>query len=283
MSDRRSPPSSKQQQQEQQKGKALERPPQQRQSQQQQQTTAPEQAAYNPSPAFYPLSIPRPEYRGSYERPAGSSRRPYDAVLDASPPPSSVLTDSMRGSRPSPSSAPFSTYGMPITPDIPVSYSSSGSSTSSQRAELPSRHARKTSRADQQPYPSPSTRAAMTSSYGFAGAGEGEEASHQQSYPSSSRHAHRGEPDRRQKPSLQGFAGTRSGWKYRLVVVQHPTRARMCGFGDKVSWYLSLLLSAANLDLSSLLRTQDRRPLSPTLIVKLIITDERTGEEISPW
>ncbi|UZJ55121.1 hypothetical protein CBS101457_004441 [Exobasidium rhododendri] len=66
--------------------------------------------------------------------------------------------------------------------------------------------------------------------------------------------------DKGNKPSLEGFSRTKNGWKYRLVVVQNPTRARMCGFGDK-----------------------DRRPLSPTLIVKLIITDEETGKTISPW
>ena len=57
----------------------------------------------------------------------------------------------------------------------------------------------------------------------------------------------------------EGFAKVRDGRRYQLVVVQHPNRARMCGFGDK-----------------------DRRPLSPTLIVKLIITDETTGAEVSP-
>lgn len=62
-----------------------------------------------------------------------------------------------------------------------------------------------------------------------------------------------------ERPSLDGFSRVEDGKRYRLVVVQHPSRARMCGFGDK-----------------------DRRPLSPTLIVKLVITDEATGEEISP-
>ncbi|EPQ30265.1 uncharacterized protein PFL1_02381 [Pseudozyma flocculosa PF-1] len=57
----------------------------------------------------------------------------------------------------------------------------------------------------------------------------------------------------------EGFSKVSDGRRYRLVVVQHPNRARMCGFGDK-----------------------DRRPLSPTLIVKLIITDEATGQEVSP-
>lgn len=36
------------------------------------------------------------------------------------------------------------------------------------------------------------------------------------------------------KPTLEGFSRVRNGWKYRLIVVQNPTRARMCGFGDKV-------------------------------------------------
>ncbi|SNX82530.1 uncharacterized protein MEPE_01236 [Melanopsichium pennsylvanicum] len=66
-------------------------------------------------------------------------------------------------------------------------------------------------------------------------------------------------PTSDERPSLEGFSRVEDGKRYRLVVVQHPSRARMCGFGDK-----------------------DRRPLSPTLIVKLIITDEATGEEFSP-
>lgn len=66
-------------------------------------------------------------------------------------------------------------------------------------------------------------------------------------------------PTTSERPNLDGFSRVEDGKRYRLVVVQHPSRARMCGFGDK-----------------------DRRPLSPTLIVKLVITDEATGEEISP-
>ncbi|SPC60901.1 uncharacterized protein UHOD_01729 [Ustilago sp. UG-2017b] len=62
-----------------------------------------------------------------------------------------------------------------------------------------------------------------------------------------------------ERPNLEGFSRVEDGKRYRLVVVQHPSRARMCGFGDK-----------------------DRRPLSPTLIVKLVITDEATDDEISP-
>lgn len=35
--------------------------------------------------------------------------------------------------------------------------------------------------------------------------------------------------------SLDGFSRVREGRRYSLVVVQHPERARMCGYGDKVS------------------------------------------------
>ncbi|PWN35643.1 uncharacterized protein FA14DRAFT_179008 [Meira miltonrushii] len=67
-------------------------------------------------------------------------------------------------------------------------------------------------------------------------------------------------PTTSRRHSLSGMSRVRNGRKYRLVVVQHPERARMCGFGDK-----------------------DRRPLSPSLIVKLIVTDAETGKEVSPW
>ncbi|KAK0552146.1 hypothetical protein OC846_002997 [Tilletia horrida] len=59
--------------------------------------------------------------------------------------------------------------------------------------------------------------------------------------------------------SLKGFSRTRNGLRYELVVVQQPSRARMCGFGDK-----------------------DRRPLSPTLIAKLLIYDAASGRELHP-
>lgn len=61
------------------------------------------------------------------------------------------------------------------------------------------------------------------------------------------------------QPSLNGFAREQDGRRYQIIVVQSPSRARMCGFGDK-----------------------DRRPLSPTLIVKLIITNLSTGRESAP-
>lgn len=50
-----------------------------------------------------------------------------------------------------------------------------------------------------------------------------------------------------------------NGWRYELVVVQQPQRARMCGFGDK-----------------------DRRPITPPPCVKLIITNVTTGKERDP-
>ncbi|KAE8250911.1 hypothetical protein A4X13_0g4266 [Tilletia indica] len=59
--------------------------------------------------------------------------------------------------------------------------------------------------------------------------------------------------------ALQGFSRIRNGRRYELVVVQQPSRARMCGFGDK-----------------------DRRPLSPTLIAKLVIYDVASGVELHP-
>ncbi|KAK0540237.1 hypothetical protein OC835_000768 [Tilletia horrida] len=59
--------------------------------------------------------------------------------------------------------------------------------------------------------------------------------------------------------ALPGFSKVKNGRRYQLVVVQQPSRARMCGFGDK-----------------------DRRPLSPTLIVKLVIYDAASGRELHP-
>ncbi|KAL9940282.1 hypothetical protein V8E36_000987 [Tilletia maclaganii] len=58
---------------------------------------------------------------------------------------------------------------------------------------------------------------------------------------------------------LPGFSRVRNGRRYELVIVQQPSRARMCGFGDK-----------------------DRRPLSPTLILKLLVYDAATGRELHP-
>ncbi|GKT48286.1 verlamelin biosynthesis protein B [Colletotrichum spaethianum] len=45
----------------------------------------------------------------------------------------------------------------------------------------------------------------------------------------------------------------------RLVVMQQPQRARMCGFGDK-----------------------DRRPITPPPCIKVVVRDAKTGQEINP-
>lgn len=50
---------------------------------------------------------------------------------------------------------------------------------------------------------------------------------------------------------------SRNGFQFRLDWVQHPERARMCGFGDK-----------------------DRRPLSAQPCIRLQISDHRSGKEI---
>ncbi|KAK0657183.1 velvet factor-domain-containing protein [Cercophora newfieldiana] len=49
-----------------------------------------------------------------------------------------------------------------------------------------------------------------------------------------------------------------NGWVYKLVVVQQPQRARMCGFGDK-----------------------DRRPITPPPCVRLMVIDKKTGKEVN--
>lgn len=49
-----------------------------------------------------------------------------------------------------------------------------------------------------------------------------------------------------------------SKWKYKLVCVQQPQRARMCGFGDK-----------------------DRRPITPPPCIRLQVIDKATGREVS--
>jgi Velvet factor len=61
------------------------------------------------------------------------------------------------------------------------------------------------------------------------------------------------------------------GRYYSLEVVQHPVRARMCGFGDKVRespsrFWLSHLISFHI--------AQDRRPLAPAAVCKMIVRRE---------
>lgn len=63
----------------------------------------------------------------------------------------------------------------------------------------------------------------------------------------------------------------------RLDVVQQPKRARMCGFGDKVSFCICVL----SVTLTDVLR-QDRRPITPPPCIRLVITDAVTGMEIDP-
>ena len=44
----------------------------------------------------------------------------------------------------------------------------------------------------------------------------------------------------RERLDMQRPPGTckiHKGWKFRLEVMQHPDRARMCGFGDKVRFH----------------------------------------------
>lgn len=52
---------------------------------------------------------------------------------------------------------------------------------------------------------------------------------------------------------------TRNDRIYTLHVEQHPSRARMCGFGDK-----------------------DRRPITPPPFLRLTVKDARTGLELDP-
>ena len=51
---------------------------------------------------------------------------------------------------------------------------------------------------------------------------------------------------------------------YSLEVVQHPLRARMCGFGDKASYRPSTLIQY-------LTGVQDRRPLAPAAVAKMLV------------
>jgi hypothetical protein len=61
-----------------------------------------------------------------------------------------------------------------------------------------------------------------------------------------------------------------SGRYYALEVVQNPVRARMCGFGDKVClFYYYCPAVSYNKELA-----QDRRPLAPAAVCKMIVTRE---------
>jgi Velvet factor len=56
---------------------------------------------------------------------------------------------------------------------------------------------------------------------------------------------------------------------YSLEVSQQPIRARMCGFGDKVS-----SLSSMGTLISLGMHIQDRRPLAPAAVAKMIVRTE---------
>ncbi|KAK5090495.1 hypothetical protein LTR05_000667 [Lithohypha guttulata] len=75
--------------------------------------------------------------------------------------------------------------------------------------------------------------------------------------PSQSEGAEEEEIIRRSLPDPPAEVRTQHGRTYALDVVQQPLRARMCGFGDK-----------------------DRRPISTAPIVRAVIRDAQTGEEI---
>ncbi|KAK5663291.1 hypothetical protein OQA88_3718 [Cercophora sp. LCS_1] len=67
------------------------------------------------------------------------------------------------------------------------------------------------------------------------------------------------EQQRQQALNLEPYSrDDENGWMYKLVVVQQPQRARMCGFGDK-----------------------DRRPITPPPCVRLMVIDKKTGKEVN--
>ncbi|KAK1752433.1 velvet factor-domain-containing protein [Echria macrotheca] len=67
------------------------------------------------------------------------------------------------------------------------------------------------------------------------------------------------EQQRQQAINLEPYSrDDENGWIYKLIVVQQPQRARMCGFGDK-----------------------DRRPITPPPCVKLLVIDKKTGKEVN--
>lgn len=81
----------------------------------------------------------------------------------------------------------------------------------------------------------------------------------QQSQQSQDRASLTPEQLRQQKINLEPYSrDDENGWVYKLVVVQQPQRARMCGFGDK-----------------------DRRPITPPPCVRLMVIDKKTGKEVN--
>jgi hypothetical protein len=63
---------------------------------------------------------------------------------------------------------------------------------------------------------------------------------------------------------------------YSLEIIQNPTRGRTCGFGDKVGrnpHYSGWISHPLTMDFV-FLSEQDRRPIAPALIAKLVATNE---------
>ena len=68
-----------------------------------------------------------------------------------------------------------------------------------------------------------------------------------------------------------------------LKVEQQPVRARMCGFGDKVSTFCTGCdRSHGRWSTGNILRRvpQDRRPITPPPCIRLVVHDEKTGVEV---
>lgn len=68
-----------------------------------------------------------------------------------------------------------------------------------------------------------------------------------------------------------------------LEVEQQPVRARMCGFGDKVSENFSVSnswLSCLKKKLNMTNCVQDRRPITPPPCIRLVVVDARTGQAV---
>ena len=78
---------------------------------------------------------------------------------------------------------------------------------------------------------------------------------------------------------------------YSLDIVQQPVRARMCGFGDKVSqgnwgskvsaWETRGLENAVKTAIADILvGLQDRRPITPPPCIRLVVKDASTHKEM---
>ncbi|KAF7800135.1 hypothetical protein EIP86_011380 [Pleurotus ostreatoroseus] len=96
-----------------------------------------------------------------------------------------------------------------------------------------------------------------------------------------------GPPPARPTPDCWGSWGPLTPYGsrkyYSLEVVQHPIRARMCGFGDKVClelvlWLHRILTSVALFLVAFRVRarsySQDRRPLAPAAVAKMVVRRE---------